>query len=118
MSDVDSAPDDALNQWLATYHQGGQSAPDIVRELGRAAASWDLRTRLTMRTSPVFQLTGFRHRVQKLALDFDRALNLTRGRDVADDLTRDLTNAGTCDRASDLTRALARCAHPSCHLRL
>lgn len=108
MSDVDSVPDDALNQWLADYQLGEQSAPDIVRELGRAAASWDLRTRLTMRTSPIFHLTGFRHRVQKLALDFDRARNLTRGRDLADDLTRDLTNASARDRARDLTRDLTR----------
>lgn len=108
MSDVDSAPDDALHQWLADYRQGEQSAPDIVRELGRVAGSWDLRTRLTMRTSPIFYLTGFRHRVQKLALDFDRARNLIRGRDVADDLTRDLTNVSARDRARGLTRDLTR----------
>src|SRR5581483_7257553 len=98
MSDVGSAPDGALNQWCADYHQGEQPAPDIVRELSRAAASWDLRTRLTMRTSPIFHLTGFRHRVQKLALDFDRARNRIRGSDLAGDLTCDLTNGAARDR--------------------
>jgi hypothetical protein len=108
MSDVDSAPDDGLNQWLADYRQDDLSVSAIVRELGRDAASWDLSTRLKMRSSPIFHLTGFRHRVHKLALDLGRVGALTRDLDLAGDLTRDLTHSSARDRARDLTRDLTR----------
>lgn len=108
MSDVGSVPDDGLNKWLTDYHQGAQSAAGILRELSRDAASWDLRTRLTMRTSPIFGLIGCRHRVQKLAVDLTCARDLTRDLDLAGDLTRDLAHASARDRAHDMTRDLAR----------
>jgi hypothetical protein len=68
----------------------------------------DLSTRLTMRISPIFHLTGFRHRVQKLALDLTRARDLARGVDLAGDLTRDLAHASARDRAREMTRDLTR----------
>lgn len=110
MSDVDSYPEYGVNRWLADqHHKPAHTAPDtFLRKLAQDATSWDLRTRLVMRTDPVFHLTGFRHRVQKLAFDLDRARDLTRNVDLASELTRDLARAGARKRASDLTHGLAR----------
>ncbi|MBV8992743.1 MAG: hypothetical protein JO287_03350 [Pseudonocardiales bacterium] len=105
-SDVGSGPEDEATQWVADYSKIELSTPEILRILGRDVQSWDLSTRLTMRISPIFALTGFRHRVQKLAFDFDRARDLTRGLDLAGDLTRDLTDTSARDRARGLTRDL------------
>lgn len=104
----DSDSDDGMAQWLADYLQVEQSSPDIVRAFGRDARSWDLKTRLAMRSHPIFNLTGLRHRVQKLAHDLDRVRNLTRDLDLAADLTHDLTYASARDRARNLTRDVVR----------
>jgi hypothetical protein len=108
MRDVDSDSDDGSTRWLANYPQVEQSSPDIVRAFGRDARSWDLKTRLAMRSHPIFSLTGLRHRVQKLAHDLDRVRNLTRDLDLAADLTHDLTYARARDHARDLTRDFIR----------
>jgi hypothetical protein len=113
MSDVDSYPDYGLTRWLADqHHKPAHAAPGtFLRKLARDATSWDLRTRLAMRTHPVFHLTGFRHRVQKLAFDLARARDLTRNLDLASELTGDLTRAGARHRAHDLTRGVTRACH-------
>ena len=110
MSDIDSYRRNGLNQWLADQHQKSEYAGQhtIFRELGRDVASWDLSTCLAMRTHPIFHLTGFRHRVQKLALDVNRVRDLTRALDLTLDLTRDLIGARARDRARTLTRDLDR----------
>lgn len=110
MSDVDSYPDYGLNRWLADHHHNpAQATPDtILRELARNAASWDLRQRLVMRTHPIFNLTGFRHRVQKIAFDLSRARDPTCNLDLAGELTRDLARAGARDLARNLTRGVTR----------
>jgi hypothetical protein len=110
MSDVDSSPDYGSNRWLADqHHKPAHAAPDTaLRKLARDATSWDLRTRLAMRTHPVFHLTGFRHRVQKLAFDLARSRDLTRNLDLASELTGDLIRAGARHRAHELTRGITR----------